>query len=114
MGRIILPKQKMLGKVKTIDPQPVWIGTSNEGIKRFMNKNAVMQWLVEGKYVKLVGERILTEAEICEVDNKLQRDYNKGKISLEEYAFARKVLHKEWTRVTREKEMLKKLKEKYG
>jgi len=57
---------------------------------------------------------MLTEAEICEADNKLQRNYNSGKISLEEWDFAKKVLHEEWSRVVREKELLDKLKEKYG
>ena len=57
---------------------------------------------------------MMTETELCEADSKLQRDYIHGIISLEEWDFARKVLHKEWSRVVREKELLDKLKEKYG
>jgi len=54
MGTVILPKQSLLGEVKVIDPQPIWIGIGDEGIKRFMNRNAAIQWLIKGKNIKLV------------------------------------------------------------
>lgn len=57
---------------------------------------------------------MMTIAELCEVDSKLQYDYNHGIISLKEWSFAKKVLQEEWSRVKKEKEILERLKEEYG
>lgn len=56
----------------------------------------------------------MTKDEICKADSKLQYDYNHGIISLGEWNFAKELLKDEWVRVTRERELLERLREKYG
>ena len=62
----------------------------------------------------MLVDKMMTEAELCKADSKLQRDYIHGIISLDEWNFAKVVLQEQWSRVVKEKEILKRLKEKYG
>jgi len=59
------------------------------------------------------ANKMMNEAEICEADSKLQRDYKKGIISKAEWDFSRKVLHEEWKSAVKEKELLDNLMKKY-
>lgn len=48
-------------------------------------------------------------AEMCKEDNELRHLYENGIISKKEYERKKKILHKEWSELSEEKEVLRRL-----
>jgi len=48
------PLDPIIGEVRTINPVPLWVGTTDTGTKRFMQTEEAERWAKEtGKSVKL-------------------------------------------------------------
>ena len=54
-------------------------------------------------------KKIPSNSELCKLDNQNQRLYNQGKISKTAYNIRKNRIHALWSKVVKEKQLLKKL-----